>query len=88
MHPAMTKKKPKRTKAPEPEKKTFPEVRDPVFRRALEAAGGFTQLGEALKVSRQGVHKWDKIPERFALKLEELYGIPRRDTAPSMFKGM
>lgn len=87
----MSKKNPKQAKAKEAKpatKKTFPEVKDAVFRRALEAAGGYPQLAEALGISRQAAHKWDSVPDRFAVKLEELYGIPRALTAPHLYAGM
>lgn len=74
--------------APEAAKKTFPEVPNVALRRALEAAGGYPQLGDALGVSRQSIHKWDAVPDRFAVRLEQLYGIPRHVTAPHLYEGM
>lgn len=73
--------------APKPAKK-FPEVTNVGLRKALERAGGYPQLGEALGVSRQSVHKWDAVPDRFAVTLEQLYGIPRYETAPHLYEGM
>jgi len=90
----MIKKNPKRNKAARSSNQTaklkakFAHIENGVFRRALIAAKGYTQLAEALEVSRQSVHKWDAVPDRFAVKLEELYGIPRYETAPHLYEGM
>lgn len=73
-------------KAPEPKKKTFPDVENDGLRLALEAAGGWPQLAAALNISRQGVHKWKAIPDRLALKVERLYGIPQKVTVPHLFE--
>ena len=52
------------------------------LRRAVDFAGGATQLAHTLGVSHQAVHKWLKrgwvSPDR-ALELCELYGIPAAD---------
>ena len=69
-------------------KKSFNYVKSIPLRRALEASGGHTQLAAALGISRQSVHKWDAVPDRFAVRLEELYGIPRALTAPHLYAGM
>jgi DNA-binding transcriptional regulator YdaS (Cro superfamily) len=49
------------------------------LRRAVDFAGGATQLAHALGVSHQAVHKWLKrgwvSPSR-ALELSEMYGLP------------
>jgi hypothetical protein len=87
----MTKKKTapkaKAATAPEPEKK-FNDVKNLPFRKALQLAGGYTKLASDLGVSRQMAHRWEAIPDRLALKVEELYGIPRQETAPHLYKGM
>lgn len=86
-------KKPSKTKqakvaiAPKPAKK-FPDVINKGLRQALEAAGGYPQLGKALGVSRQSVHKWEAVPDRFAVTVEQLYGIPRAIVAPHLYDGM
>lgn len=74
-------------KAPKPAKQ-FRDVVNIGLRSALEKAGGYPQLGAALGVSRQSVHKWEFIPDRFAVRVEELYGIPRHITAPHLYAGM
>jgi hypothetical protein len=52
------------------------------LRRAVEFAGGVTQLAYTLGVSHQAVHKWLKrgwvSPDR-AGQLCDLYGIPAAD---------
>jgi hypothetical protein len=83
---ANSKKSGQSTAAPETPK--FTEVENQVFRKALQLAGGYPQLGSALGVSRQSVHKWTEIPERFAPRIEELYGIPRAKVAPRLYKGL
>ena len=67
---------------------TFDDVADQWLRLALQRAGSREKLAEALGVSRQMVHRYTKIPDRFAVKVEELYGIPRFEIAPEMFKGL
>lgn len=74
--------------APAPETNKFDHIGNIPLRKALLRAGGFTALGEALGVSRQSIHKWDAIPDRFAVQVEELYGIPRAQIAPHLFKGL
>lgn len=68
--------------------KTFSDVKNTLLRTALTKAGGYPQLAAALGISRQSVHKWDAIPERFAVQVETLYGIPREKIAPALFKGL
>lgn len=79
------KPQPKLTRAERLEQKVS-SVENDVFRRALLAAKGYTKLAEALEVTRQSVHKWDAIPDRFAVKVEELFGIPRHETAPHLYR--
>lgn len=58
------------------------------FRKCVIAAKGFTNLANDLEVSRQAISKWEVVPERFAVKCEELYGVPRELIAPELYKGM
>lgn len=86
-------KKPSKTKpakaanAPKPAKQ-FPDVPNKGLRLSLEAAGGYPQLAKALEVSRQSVHKWEAVPDRFAVRIEQLYGIPRATIAPHLYEGL
>jgi DNA-binding transcriptional regulator YiaG len=73
--------------APKPAKK-FPEVKNLALRKTLEKAGGYPQLAAALGISRQSVHKWEAVPDRFAVTVEQLYGIPRYEIAPHLYEGM
>lgn len=79
--------KPKKEK-PKPKAKKFPDVKNKGLRLALEAAGGYPKLAGALGISRQSVHKWEAVPDRFAVTVEQLYGIPRNVTAPHLYEGM
>lgn len=71
-----------------PSPRTFTDVENPQLRTALEKAGGHAKLAAALGVSRQVVYRWPAIPERFAVKCEQLYGIPRQEIAPALFEGL
>lgn len=64
----------------------FDDIADEALRRALEKAGTRQKLGADLSVTRQMVHRWDKIPARLAPIVETLYGIPREITAPEFYK--
>ena len=58
------------------------------LRKAVEKAGGVTQLGELCGVTRQTIHNWlnDGIPEMSqVLKVESVTGIPRQELKPDWF---
>jgi hypothetical protein len=76
----------KAASAPSP--RTYETISNPQLRTALEKAGGHAKLAIALGVSRQVVYRWLAIPDRFAVKCEELYGIPRQEIAPALFAGL
>ncbi len=80
-------KQPEATVDPDLESK-FAHIENEALRRALIASKGYSKLSKDLGISRQGLYKWDSVPERFAVRLEELYGIPRALTAPHLYVGM
>jgi hypothetical protein len=70
--------------APDPAK--YNHIINRPFRAAVTKAGGIAKLALALGVSRQAIHKWEAIPDRFAVRVEELYKIPRAEVAPHLYK--
>lgn len=56
--------------------------------RAIQAAGGRTELAEKLGVTRQATYHWDEIPSKFLIAIERLTGIPRQELRPDLYRGM
>ena len=59
---------------------------------AIKRAGGIPKLAEALGITRQAIYggpkqaAWTKIPDRFVVTVEKLYGIPRSVLAPHLYE--
>lgn len=62
------------------------------FAYAVKRAGSIPKLAEALGISRQAIYggpkqaPWTKIPDRFVVQIEKLYGIPRQQLAPHLYE--
>ena len=56
--------------------------------RAINAIGGAVRLAEALDLTRQAIHQWDKIPAERVVDVERVTGIPRQELRPDLYKGM
>ena len=54
-------------------------------RRAIEAAGGVSQLAAGIGVHRTAVFRWHKVPAEWCAKIESLYGVPRAVLRPDLF---
>lgn len=56
-----------------------------ITKRAIEAAGGAAKLGAALKITRQAVEDWDKVPPKHVLRVEQLSGYSRYQLRPDIY---
>lgn len=52
---------------------------------AIQKAGGVGKLAGSLKVSRQSIYTWKRIPVSRVLKIEELTGMPRHVLRPDIY---
>lgn len=52
---------------------------------AIKGAGTGAALGRALKLSRQAIYQWDRIPSEHVLKVEEVTGVPRQRLRPDLY---
>lgn len=59
---------------------------DKGLRLAIKAAGSPRKLADLLGLTRQAVNNWDKVPDKYLLKIEKLTGIDREDLRPDLFK--
>lgn len=58
------------------------------FAYCVKKAGGIPQLAEKMGVSRQTVHaSWHgRFPDKYVVKAEQEFGIPRKVLAPHLFE--
>lgn len=56
--------------------------------RAIEYAGGYTELARLLKhqISWQGISHWRRVPDYWIIPLEEATGIPRERLRPDLYR--
>lgn len=56
--------------------------------RAIEYAGGYTELARLLKgqISWQGISHWRRVPDYWIVPLEEATGIPRETLRPDLYR--
>lgn len=54
---------------------------------AAQAVGGFAQLADLLKVSRQAVYKWleTKVPPKRCADVERVSGVKREKLRPDIY---
>ena len=57
----------------------------PALALAAQRVGGFAKLAQMLGVSRQAVHKWQRIPAERVREIERLTGISSADLRPDLF---
>jgi hypothetical protein len=49
--------------------------------------GGITQIAQDMGVSRQTIYaSWQVFPDKYVVRAEKLYGIPRRYLAPHLYE--
>lgn len=51
----------------------------------LKAAGGVSALARALRIERQAVSAWRKVPHERVVKVSEITGIPREKIRPDLY---
>jgi len=58
------------------------------FAYCTKKAGGITPLAERMGVTRQNVHAcWhDRFPDKYVVKAEQEFGIPRALLAPHLYE--
>lgn len=63
---------------------------DPSLLHALSRAAvsnvGQAALAEALGITRQAVHKWKRVPERFLADVAKLTKVPMHDLRPDLYQ--
>lgn len=53
--------------------------------KAIEAAGGATALGLALRISQEAVSQWRRVPAARVLDVERVTGISRHELRPDIY---
>lgn len=48
--------------------------------------GGIPKLAKALKIKRQAIYQWDKIPADRIVEIEKITGVDRSILRPDLFK--
>lgn len=51
----------------------------------IRAAGGVSALAKALRVERQAVSKWKRVPLGRVVKVSQITGIPREKIRPDLY---
>ena len=56
------------------------------LKAAIEAAGGVRALGRLLGITHQAVLQWEKVPDKYLLKIEQLTGVEREQLRPDLYR--
>lgn len=59
--------------------------RSKALHKAFAAAGSGYALAKELKVSRQTVYNWKRVPAERVLAVEKITGVPRHDLRPDLY---
>jgi Bacterial toxin YdaS len=54
--------------------------------KAIRAGGGQSALARALKINRQAIHRWTRIPADRILEIERVTGVPREELRPDLYR--
>ncbi|WFU26306.1 Cro/CI family transcriptional regulator [Bradyrhizobium sp. CB1717] len=54
-------------------------------KKAARLSGGVTALAEALKINRQAIYQWSRIPAERVIPIERISGISREELRPDLF---
>jgi DNA-binding transcriptional regulator YdaS (Cro superfamily) len=61
-------------------------MRDGGLKAAIKAAGGVRQLADLLKLNRQAVYQWERVPLERILQVEKVTGVARDILRPELYK--
>jgi DNA-binding transcriptional regulator YdaS (Cro superfamily) len=56
-----------------------------IVKRAARLSGGITALAGALKINRQAIYQWSRIPAERVIPVERISGISREELRPDLF---
>lgn len=56
-----------------------------VVRRAAVAVGGFGRLAGSLRITRQALYQWERVPSARVLEIERVSGVSRHDLRPDLY---
>jgi len=54
--------------------------------KAIKAAGSISKLARALGISPQAVWQWREIPVRHVISIERIFGVPREELRPDLYR--
>lgn len=60
-------------------------MRDPGLHKAIESAGGVTELARCLGLAQPSVSKWTRVPAERVISVENLTGVPRVVLRPDIY---
>ena len=60
-------------------------MRDDGLDRAIDAAGGVTELARKINISQPSVSNWNKVPAQRVIAVESATGIPRAELRPDLY---
>lgn len=55
------------------------------LQKAIDAAGGTSNLAKKLGITRQAVEQWQTVPPKQVLAVEKLTGVSRYDLRPDIY---
>jgi DNA-binding transcriptional regulator YdaS (Cro superfamily) len=58
---------------------------DSITKLAVLKAGGPVKVGNRLQLTRQAVSRWEKVPAKHVLALEEMSGVSRYVLRPDVY---
>lgn len=56
-----------------------------IVKRAARLSGGITALAGALKINRQAIYQWSRVPAERVIPVERISGISREELRPDLF---
>lgn len=56
-----------------------------IVKKAARLSGGITALAAALKINRQAIYQWSRIPAERVIPVERISGISREELRPDLF---
>lgn len=60
-------------------------MKDPGLKKVIEAVGTQEELAQKLRVTKQAVSQWQKVPPIRVLEVEKISGIPRHIIRPDLY---